>query len=634
MRNALRIYRVMLHYSGYLVFGLIFMLGFALFSGISITMAIPLFDYVFMADKPTIVYTNAEAFLSALFKEIHSFLHQNNHLDLSFSKEGIKTLGENVGNILSVTDPILLLWLISAAIIILVLLKNIFFYGNKLMFANLRGKTIKTVREMIFRKYLYQSLAFFGKHKIGDALVRMVSDVKIVSDMFVGALFRGLQDIFLLIIHTYIAILMNPRLFLYSLIVLPIFSYLVSYLGKKIKKYAKRLQNQSSNMFSKVEEILSSMPIVKAFVREKYEHNRFKVINNYYYKFWRKSIIYSSINEPISEINSTLMGIIVLLIGGKQVLTPGSDFSYGQFITFLLAMFSMLHPIKKLTKTYAQIRKALVSLDRISVILDQKSEILETKTGIDKAEFINKIEVKNISFGYLKDSYVLKNISFEIEKGEQVAIVGGSGSGKTTLVNLLTRMYNVREGQILIDGISINEIKLLSLRKLYGIVTQESILFSDTISNNISYGTLEKVTTDRIKKVAKIAYADEFIERMPLNYEEILDVRGGNLSGGQKQRLCIARAIIGDPPILIFDEATSALDTEAEQKVQMAIEQATKDRTVIVIAHRLSTILASNKIIVLDKGQLVGIGKHEDLLKNCERYKTLYKLQFADDAII
>ncbi len=225
---------------------------------------------------------------------------------------------------------------------------------------------------------------------------------------------------------------------------------------------------------------------------------------------------------------------------------------------------------------------------------------------------------------------VLKNISFDVTKGEQVAIIGGSGSGKTTLVNLLSRMYDKNSGEILIDEIPIENIKLKDLRRLFGTVTQESILFSDSISNNIRYGSLNDISDQEIIKAANIAYADEFIEKCPDKYDAVLGTKASNLSGGQKQRLCIARAIVGDPPILIFDEATSALDTEAEQKVQRAIEQATKNRTVIVIAHRLSTILSSDKIVVLDNGQIVGIDTHKELLKSCERYKTLYKLQFAD----
>jgi subfamily B ATP-binding cassette protein MsbA len=630
MKNIVRIYKVMLHHWGYLVAGLFFMLGFAFFSGVSITMAIPLFDYVFIASRTEIIYQNFSTFSNAFANALSEFFAQNPNISALTNKDALKLLSDKVKEILSVTDPLLLLWIIGATLIILVLFKNIFFYGNRVMFANLRGKTIKDIRNKIFKRYLYQSLSFFGKNKVGDSLVRMISDVKIVSNLFIGSLLRTFQDIILLLVYTTIALLLNPRLFLISLILFPLFSLILNYIGKKIKKYSKRIQNQSSEMFSNVDETLNSMRIVKGFSRENYELEKFKKINNKYFQFWRKSIVYAAVNVPLSEMNGTLMGIIVLIIGGRQVLAPGSTFTSGLFITFLLAIFSMLHPMKKITKAYTDIRKALVSLDRISVILNRQSEIIDSPSAIEKKSFENKIEFKDVSFSYDEQMEVLKNISFDVKKGEQVAIIGGSGSGKTTLVNLLSRMYDKNSGEILIDEIPIENIKLKDLRRLFGTVTQESILFSDSISNNIRYGSLNDISDQEIIKAANIAYADEFIEKSPDKYNAVLGTKASNLSGGQKQRLCIARAIVGDPPILIFDEATSALDTEAEQKVQRAIEQATKNRTVIVIAHRLSTILSSDKIVVLDNGQIVGIGTHKELLKSCERYKTLYKLQFAD----
>jgi subfamily B ATP-binding cassette protein MsbA len=381
-------------------------------------------------------------------------------------------------------------------------------------------------------------------------------------------------------------------------------------------------------MFSNVEEKLNSMRIVKAFSREQYEMERFEEINNKHFKFWRKSRIYHAFNVPLSEMLGVVTGVVVLMIGGIQVLDPNINFSFGNFIAFMLAIFSMQHPLKAITNAYAEIRKALVSVERISEILNRESEITESSSQIEMKTFEKSIEYKNVCFSYNGSEEVLTNINLTIKKGEKIALVGSSGSGKTTMVNLLERMYDTTSGAILIDNRNIKDIKLQDLRTLMGTVTQESILFSNTISNNIGYGALKELTQKEIIKAAKIAYADEFIDSLPEKYETPLYTRASNLSGGQKQRLCIARAIVGDPPILIFDEATSALDTEAELKVQKAIEQATKSRTVIVIAHRLSTILSSNKIIVLEKGKIVGMGKHEELLKSCERYEELYNLQF------
>ncbi|HQC09046.1 MAG TPA: ABC transporter ATP-binding protein, partial [Candidatus Cloacimonas acidaminovorans] len=308
-------------------------------------------------------------------------------------------------------------------------------------------------------------------------------------------------------------------------------------------------------------------------------------------------------------------------------LTPGSSFSLGDFTAFLFALFSMLHPLKVITQVYTDIRKALVSLDRIGLVLNQESRIQDKPDAITKETFDSEITFENVTFGYKENKPVLKNFSLTIPKGSKVAFVGASGGGKTTIANLMNRLYDVTYGAIKIDGIDIRDIKLDNLRKFFGVVTQDSILFSKSIKENIAYGSQEEVSDEQIIKAAQIANAEEFINEMPNKYDEVLGSKGSDLSGGQKQRLCIARAIVGDPPILIFDEATSALDTDSEQKVQMAIDKATQNRTVILIAHRLSTILKADKIVVLEKGKIVGMGTHQELMQNCPRYQHLYNLQ-------
>jgi len=629
-KNIIRILKIMLNHWGYLVSGLFFMLGFALFSGTSVSLAIPLMDNVFKSSSDLILYKDASSFFVAMQNAIVQFIASHGSLFQIKSKEALEPLLNNLNTVMIHTDQHLLLWIICGAMVVIIILKNIFFYGQRVLFANLRGRTIKDVRDLIYKKYLYQSLAFFNENKVGDSLVRMVSDVQIIGNFFVNSLFNSLREFLLIIIFAWIALWLNPRLFLISLILLPIFSFVVHLLGNKIKKYSKRIQQQSSNMFSNVEEKLNSMRIVKAFSREQYEMERFEEINNKHFKFWRKSRIYHAFNVPLSELNSVITGVIVLMIGGYQVLDPNVNFSFGSFIAFMLAIFSMLHPMKAITKAYANIRKAMVSVERISEILNRESEITESSSQIEMKTFKRLIEYKNVSFSYNELEKVLKNINLTINKGEKIALVGSSGSGKTTMVNLLERMYDTTSGEILIDNNNIRNINLQDLRTLMGTVTQESILFGDTIANNIGYGSLKDITKNEVIKAAKIAYADEFIDSLPDKYETLLHTRASNLSGGQRQRLCIARAIVADPPILIFDEATSALDTEAEMKVQKGIEQATKNRTVIVIAHRLSTILSSDKIVVMDDGKIVGMGKHSELIETCDRYKTLYKLQFDD----
>ncbi|HDP98286.1 MAG TPA: ABC transporter ATP-binding protein [bacterium] len=607
------------------------MFSFALFSGASLTMVIPLFDYVFAPrTTTTVAYTKFSEFYAAMGEAIHQSLIKAGGI-LALRDETVrKSLADSLKDVMSLTDPWLLLMIVCITFLALVIIKNVFFFLNKITFANLRGKTILEIRNEIFRTYLGQSLKFFNINKPGDSLVRMVNDVNIVSDMYIDQMFNLLRDAFLLLVYATIAISLNAKFFFLSLIVLPIFSFAISWLGKKIKKYALRIQNKFSDMFSNIEEVLNSMRIVMAFSREKFELEKFKKINWKYFLFWRKSMAYSALNQPLGELHGTLTAILVILIGGRMVLNPESGFTSGEFLMFLFAIFSMLHPMKTLTKAYADIKRAQVSVERIFFILNRKSEIKNCADPVHKKSFERNIRLSDVSFGYHADQPVLKNIDLEIKKGEKVALVGSSGSGKTTLVNLIPRMYDVTAGEILIDDINIKRIDLTDLRTLFGTVTQDSILFTETIENNIRYGAPVEVSDYAIRQAARTAYADEFIEKLPHQYGEPLQQKGSNLSGGQKQRLCIARAIVNNPPILIFDEATSALDTEAEQKVQQAINRATRNRTVIIIAHRLSTVLAADKIVVMDRGEIVDIGNHRELLQRCDRYRTLYQLQFSD----
>ena len=620
----------MMKYWGFLVAGLIFMIGFAAFSGASITVVVPIMDNIFKVSDKQVEITTYKEFSDEMQNSIRKY-----YSDLddgwSFTDSDIhKPVLGIVNTIMNKTDSYLLLKMISFLTIILFLVKNMFYYGNRVMFLNLRGKTVKDVRNLMFENYTRQTIAFFNQNRVGDSLVRMVNDVEQVSNYYIIALFGILKDSILVFVYIYMAIMINWKLFLISITVLPLFTMCVNLLGKKIKKYARKVQSQFSNMFSAVEEVLNSMKIVKAFSREKKEIDKIKGINKKHFKFWRKSELYNAINFPLSEINTTTTGIIMILIGGKMVLDPTNDFTFGKFFLFASAVFSILHPIKVIARSYNNIQKASVSLDRVSWVLDLKPEIIEKANPVEVNDFKSSIELKNVSFAY-EEKKVLNNINLKIDKGEKIALVGGSGSGKTTLVNLLPRLYDVSSGEILIDGISVKDVKISSLRKLFGMVTQESILFSDSVYNNIVYGAHQEVNLKDAEKSAEIAHAAEFIEDLQDGYETVLHSRGSNFSGGQKQRLCIARAIIGNPPILIFDEATSALDTESEKKVQLAIEEATQNRTVIMIAHRLSTVLSSDRIVVMDKGEIISIGKHKDLLKSCSRYKHLYDLQFSQD---
>jgi len=605
------------------------MLIFALLSGVSITMAVPLFDYVFGSKRISDEIKTFAQFSEGISGAFGKFFSEITFTGI-FDKGHFNLLIDSLKNVLSVTDPYLLLMVISFGMIILIVTKNLFYYINKITFVSLRGRTIESIRNILFRKYLDLSMSFYKDHKIGDLQVRLTSDVTIVSDLFIQSFFGSLRDFTLILIYVFIALFINPQLFLYIVIIVPIFAFTISYIGGKIKKYSKRIQRTYSSLYSKMEEVFNGIKIVKSYSKEDHEMERFGRENHNFYVSWLKSHLYQSVNVPLSEFNGTLTGVVVLLIGGRLVLDPDSGLTFGAFTAFLFAVFSILHPMKELTKYYTEIRRALVSLGRIFEILNMEPAITEADNAVEKKDFRTSLKVENLNFSY-NEQKVLKDIDLEIFKGEKIAIVGVSGGGKTTLVNLIERFYDPSGGSIKIDGTDLRDIKLKNLHDLFGTVTQESILFNDTVENNIRYGSNKNITLEDVKKAAKIAYADEFIEKLENGYETVLSPKASNLSGGQRQRLCIARAIVGDPPVLIFDEATSSLDSEAEQNVQKAIEMATKDRTVIVIAHRLSTVLNSDRIVVIDNGKISGIGKHNELLETNTTYRKLCSIQFGNN---
>lgn len=627
--NIILIYRMMFKYWHLILLGVICMLLFALFNGASITLVIPLFDYVFSPAKSQILYPDYQSFLSAAGELLSRHFQSPDGFLAALQNWG--SLWENAKDLMLHTSSLALLYVLVVFVFVCIFLKNLFYYLHRILFNKLRGKTIRDIRSYMFGRYLQQSLDFFGQNRVGDAIVRMVNDVEIVSEQFINSTISALRETITVLVFARIAFLLNSKLFLYSILVLPLFSLTVSLLGKKIKKYAKKIQEQLSTLFSTVEEVMNSMKIVQAFRKELQENDNFNRINNRHYSLWLKSQNYRDLNTPISELNTAVTGILVIIMGGNMILSPGSGFSLGDFTAFLFALFSMLHPLKVITQVYTEIKKAVVSLDRIALVLNQESKIKDKPDAISKPGLDTEIRFEHVDFSYNPQKPVLKDFSLVIPKGTKLAIVGPSGGGKTTIANLLNRLYEVQGGSIKIDGLDIRDIKLDDLRSLFGVVTQDSILFTKSIRENIAYGSLKECSPEQVEKAAKIANAHEFISDLPNQYDEVLGNKGSSLSGGQKQRICIARAIVADPPVLIFDEATSALDTDSEQKVQQAIDEATRHRTVIMIAHRLSTVLKADLIVVLEKGRIIGQGTHQELLLSCKRYQHLYSIQSGRD---
>ncbi len=628
MSNIRRLYKISLRHWPYLLLGLLFMFGFSLFSAVSITFVKPVLDFIFVREPGSV---NSFTDLASFWEAVKFSLERLPSFSQWFSgTEVFAPFWQTLQGVLMTTEPFMLLMIVGAVAIAAIFAKNMFFYGDKICFGKLKFLTIKDVRDMMFASYMRQSLLFFSNNKVGDSMVRMVNDVDIISTLYITSLVEIVRNGITVLAFFVLALSINAKLLLISIVVLPLFPVIIGLIGKKIKKYSQRIQAKFSDLFSHVEEALANIWIVKAFCKEDVEKQKFNDINATHLKFELKSLLYKTINTPLSEVNSILTIIIILLLGGSQVLNGKGSFTFGDFMVFLAAVASMLHPIKVMSRCYAELKKANVSLERVSKILDLDTGVVEKVDAKEVLEFNEKIEIKDLSFAYSRDAQnVLKGLNLQVEKGQTVAFVGSSGSGKTTLVNLLPRFYDYFDGQILIDGVSSKEFSLRSLRSLFGIVTQNSILFTDTIFNNIAYGHPQKASQEQVINAARVAFASDFIEKFPNGYQQMLTSKGANLSGGQKQRLCIARAVVADPPILIFDEATSALDTIAEKNVQTAIDRVTADRTVFVIAHRLSTVLSADKIVVMESGEIVGVGRHEELLQSCGQYQKLYNLQFS-----
>lgn len=607
------------------------MFGYALFSAASVPLFIPLMDDVLNREyKEKYLINDLGHFLSVTSDKISIYFSGNN---ISIDK-----LGESTNNISSVmkdlflnTDPLVLLIAVIYGMLALTILKLIFYVINRMAVLKIEGKTTRDLKNILFKKYVNFPFGFFEFHKVGDALVRISGDVTFITAKLVAVVLNNIRDVLLLLLYLISAIFLNPGLFLKILIFIPPLLWFTGFLGKKMKKYTIRLQEQLELIFNKIEEVFRGLKIVRAFHREQSEKNRFGEIAEKEYKLWYRRSIYDMLNMPMGELSGMGIAIAILWFGGKAVLDPAGNFSFGQFMAFLTAILLTLNPLKATLKNWGDIKKASASLDRIFDILNTKTAIKEKQKAELITGFYKNIELDNVDFAYdsKRDAMALSGVTLTIEKGEKVAFVGATGSGKTTLVNLLPRFYDVNKGEIRIDGKNVKDIKISDLRKLFGYVTQDSFLFNETIAYNVAY-PLEKIDIEKVINACEVANATEFIEKLPQKYDTMISNYGANFSGGQRQRLCIARAIIGDPDILIFDEATSALDSEAEVKVQDAINKATKEKTLVVIAHRLSTIINSDKIVVVKDGKIEALGKHEELMRKCGEYKKLYDLQFQD----
>ena len=510
-------------------------------------------------------------------------------------------------------------------------LRNITTYFALYFMVGARAGTIMDIRNDLYKKIMILPLSFYSKHKKGDIMARITTDVQEIEVSIISYL-----DVFIkspLTIAAYFAYMLGVswRLTLFVVLLLPIGGLIIGWIGKSLKKDSLEGQNLFAGMIATIEETIGGLRIIKAFNAIGYSSEKFNEQNGLYTRVIKFVNRKRDLSSPMSEFLSSIIIAIVVWFGATLILnaaaTPGAEPSItaANFIAYIVVFSQIISPAKSFSQGFYSLQKGMASADRIFEVLDAEEVIVEKQDALELPDFKDSIIYNNVSFHY-NEVNVLKNINLTIPKGKMIALVGESGGGKSTLVDLLPRFYDVSEGHILIDGTDIRDFKISDVRGLMGIVSQESILFNDTVFNNIAFG-LEHATREAVIEAAKIANAHDFIMEMEDGYDTVIGDRGMNLSGGQRQRISIARAVLKNPPILILDEATSSLDTESERLVQEALAKVMTNRTSVVIAHRLSTIQNADEIIVMVKGQIVERGKHEELIELGGVYKRLTDLQ-------
>jgi len=604
MKSFKKILLFAIPYKQYAFLNIIFNALYALFSALSFVSLIPMLNVLF-GQTPKVD-------TKPVYKGI-------THLK-SFVTDSINyKIGETLEN-----DPLGALIFAIALILVLFFLKNLFNYLAMFFITFLRNGILKDLRNSLYVKILSQPVSYFTEKKKGDTLARITSDILEIQHSFLSIMELIVREPFTIIFTLTVMFSLNVKLSIFVLTFIPISGIIISSIGKTLKKYSQNVQQEQGEFLSIVEESLGGLNIIKAFNAEGLFTSKFFRSTAQFFGFSNKLLNRQNLASPLSEFMG--IGVIggLLWFGGSMVLIE-ETLSGTVFLAFMTLAYNILTPAKAISKASYAIKKGNAAAERVLEILDAPNELVEHPNAKNINYFNKEIHFNKIGFKY-DTKLVLDQFSLCLKKGETIALVGQSGSGKTTVANLLNRFYDVQEGSISIDGNDLKEIKTHSLRKLIGIVTQDSILFNDTVQNNLRVGNPE-ATDQQVIEAAKIANAHSFILNLPHGYETNIGDQGNKLSGGQKQRLSIARAVLKNPPIMVLDEATSALDTESEKLVQEALENLMSNRTSLVIAHRLSTIQKADKIVVMQEGKIIEIGTHNELINNESTYKKLVEMQ-------
>lgn len=594
-----------LPYKRYAGLNIFFNILYSLFSALSFVALIPMLDVLFgKAER----LTTAPVYSGSVFDlGTYGKAYLNYKVTAYAGESGSMALG-----------------LVIALVLSLFLMKNLFSYLASFFITYLRNGVLRDLRNALYNKIVRMPLAFFSEQRKGDIMSRMVGDVNEVQYSLLSGLETFIREPLTIIFSILVMLGISWQLTLFTFIFIPIAAIVISKIGKSLKKHSTKVQQEQGKFLSLIEETVGGLRVVKAFNAEGIFAKKFNESSNLFSRMSNGLMNRQNLASPTSEFLGILMIAVLLWFGGMLVL-DSKTLDGTQFIAFMGLAYNILTPAKAISKASYDMRKGNASAERILEILEYDNPIKEKADAVAISDFKELISLKHITFRYDKQD-VLTDFSLDIPKGKTVALVGQSGSGKSTIANLLTRFYDVNEGAVLIDGVDIRDMKTSSLRALIGVVSQDSILFNDTVRNNLLIGN-PQASDEEITEAAKVANALEFIENLPRGFEANIGDGGSKLSGGQKQRLSIARAVLKNPPIMILDEATSALDTESERLVQDALEKMMKNRTSIVIAHRLSTIQNADLIVVMQKGKIVEQGTHTELLQRGGMYKKLVEMQ-------
>ena len=592
-----------LDYTYYGVLNIVFNILYAIFSALAFVSFIPMLDVLFKQTKD--VYIEPEY---SGISNIREYLEDYFNYYISRQLE---------------TDISSTLILVVGIVIFFFLMKNLFNYLALYNITFVKNGLLKNLRGKLYSKVISMPISYFLNKKKGDLMSRITADILEIQTSYLSILELMVREPLTILFTLIVMFTISPELTLFVILFIPISGFIISIIGKKLRKDSKEVQQQQSNFLSMIDETISGQKVIKSFLSESFFNQKFDSINEMLYKFSNKVINRKNLAGPFSEFMGILVIGVLLWFGGKMVLI-NETISGTTFIVFMGLAYNILTPAKNLSKSFYSIKKGNAAAERVFEIIEFKPDNDSNRDQLLET-FKDKIEFKNVDFSY-GQSKILDKISFTIKKGQSVALVGSSGSGKTTIANLLNGFYNSDSGSISIDGMEISSITRESLYKKISIVTQESILFNDTIMNNIRIGDLDSIDGDIIN-AAKEANAHEFILEQSEKYDTNIGDYGGKLSGGQKQRLTIARAMLKSPSILILDEATSSLDSESEKKIQDAIDKLMVDKTSLIIAHKFSTIKKCDKIILIDKGRIVAEGTHDELINSNSSYKNMNELQ-------